>query len=721
MKKLISAYIFALSSITLFPLTSHANETIAMADQWYERSFEQLLKTKIVTSTREEQDIQLSPNTISVYTAADIKRMGIRSIKELLDRTTGFFVNRQLAGPVIGSRGFIGDNEQFLLLIDGHSANSIVDKGAGNFFLFPFLEHIERVEILRGPGSTLWGSDAALGIIHIITKKGADIDGITAMHSVSSADNFQYANVQAGKAITEDINYMFSVTTSESKGFGQGEAYLPKDGAWERFEDSSEVYFKAQIQDITVYARSADMRNARPGGSIADPIGFFPTAEAYTRRQHNYIDIQHKTDLTKILNLETRFFSDMIQGYQAQINPTISSGATIVEESASNKEQALGLEMIAKLQANAYHNVLIGLRAVQTEIDPVTNGVLFPATSSPSATANLRTMRVVPEAFDRNIAVFVEDDWKVHEDVNIIYGIRVDKNTLREDSTIVLPRFSLNWQANSDWSTQYSYTTGYIRPPVGIGFLQQEQYNTGLSAASGNIYGAQESEEVQNHDIRIGYNHDPFSIKWNLYRTSIDKSFNFLYEPDPLFEKVLFYINTNKIIIYGNELEFNYVPSETWNLYANLSYVMESRLDDQTGSAFGINYDLDNTLFGFSEGAFTGDGTIIGYPHKMWNLGVNVFFTDHISTNVHYRGWADIQSRHRIDSLTVGESDRSYGPEHFLDLNVRYNNIANTNLSIAMFIKNVLNNDDSEIAMLYFTQEWSERKRSIGMDMSYRF
>ena len=719
-------------------LNANKQTTVAAAgDKWYERSFEQLLNTKIITSTRQEQSISLSPNNVSVYTAADLKRMGIRSIKELLDRTPGFFVNQQLAGPAIGSRGFIGDNEQFLLLIDGHSANSIVDKGAGNFFIFPFLEHIDRVEILRGPGSTLWGSDAALGIIHIITKDGSDMNGLTASYSAASADNYQYMNVRSGKAVSDDISYMFSVTSAKSNGFpNEKPNYLAGDGRWEAFDDSHEIYVKAKIQDFTVYARSADMRNLRPGGSIALnslDIWFSPSdyevykrlinEKAWTRRQQNYIDIQHNKQLSDTFSLETRFFNDLIQGYQAQINPALTQGAIDIEESGANKENSLGLETIGRWKPGNGHQLMIGLRAVQTEVDPVSNSVLYPATTNATDTATLRSIRAVPKGKDRNIAVFIEDDWAINESINLIYGVRIDKNTLREDNTIVLPRLGLNWKFNQDWAVQYSYTTGYIRPPVGIGFLGQEQYNTNLSAPGGKIYGATESEEVGSNEIRLTYTHDPISFKWNFYNTIIDNSFNFIYEPENIltFDRILFYVNTNKITTRGTEFEFNYFASDIWNLYANASYVYKANLADPTGSAFGINFDLNNTVYNFSEGLFTQRGDNIGYPHLMWNFGVNVFFSDSLSANLHYRGWTSMPTRKNVNLLYPGPSDRSFGPEHFFDLNLRYEEVGGTKLNLGFFIKNLLNNDTSRIRTLYFSQDWSERKRSIGFDASYTF
>ena len=703
-----------------------ASEHDSQEDKWYERSFEQLLDTKIITATRSEKSIDQSPSMITVYTEADIKRMGIRSIKELLERTTGFFTNKQLAGPVIGSRGFIGDNEQFLLLIDGHSVNSIADKGAGNFFLFPFLEHVKRVEIQRGPGSTLWGSDAALGVIHIITQDGEDIDGVVTTYSQSSEDNQRYIHARGGESVAEDVSYMFSFTAAESEGFSDD--ILGDAGNWEEFDDSWEFYLKAKLKNTTIYARATDQRNNRPGGSQNAWWGI--DEEAYARRRHTFLDIKHNRKLSESFDIEARFFTDMIEQWQSMINPVISNGAEIVEESAATRENALGTEVIGRWAANSNHNVLVGFRAVRTEVDPVSNDVFIPTDPESLKPGPLLTVRVIPESTDENMALFIEDDWAINEKFNLIAGVRIDRNTLREESTIVLPRFGLNWKISSQWTAQYSYTTGYIRPPVAIGFLDQAQQQVDPFDINkfSKIYGAPDSEQVYNHDLRISFNRKPFSASWNLYHTTIDDSFNFILEEGVVDgeNRALYFINTATIKTYGSEFEFNYVPSKNWNLYGNFSYVIDSKLEEHTGSSYGVDYDLNDTVFDFGEGAFLEDGTVAGYPHQIWNLGVNYFFGDQLSANLHYRGWSDLVTRDRIESgdgfnSVIGEGTEEYGPEHYVDFNIRYEKVAGTNLDAALFVKNLLDNDDAETGMLYYAQPWVGIGRSVGVNLSYTF
>ncbi len=708
----------ALSCIALLCIASFAvaeNTDQASEQPWYERSFEQLLDTKIITPTRDTQSLRNSAAAISVYTANDIKRMGIRTVKELLERTTGFFVNKQLAGAAIGSRGYIGDNEQFLLLIDGHNANSIVDKGPGFFFLFPMLENVKRVEIVRGPGSTLWGSDAALGIIHIITKDGTDIDGPVATYSYATEDRYRYANVQAGEKLAEDISYIVSFTGAKAEGFPEDgvDPFWP--GRWEQIDDSWELYFTAQLRNTTVHTRAADLKNSNPSMNVFQATNL--DQPPYYRRRHIYLDIEHSRAISNSLSLELRVFTDLMERWQKLRNMINSKGISTVMESAASKENALGLELLGKWRPHSQHALLFGLRAVRTEIDPVTNNVSYPSTSEPPSAGTVFNLRVVPEDIDENIAVFIEDDWRISKDINSTLGLRLDRNNLREKNTIVLPRLGINWQFAPSWSSHYSYNTGYIRPPVGIGFLGQETFNTFTNDNSEEytalIYGASDSEKVYSHDLQLQFKRNPLIANLALFHTQIDDAFNFLFQADSADDptRILFFINTNTIKSYGYELSFQYLPISEWDFYGNLSHVLQAKVDKLTGSEAGIDYDFFNDFTPFAP-----DGTVAAYPQQIWNLGLNYQHKDTLTLNLHYRGWSDMHMSENFTNRKI-----SFGPEHFFDLNIVFNKLLGTQLNVALFAKNLLDNDDSEIAMLLFRNEWSERGRSMGIKLDYQF
>lgn len=250
----------------------------------------------VITASKKEQRVDNAPSVVTVYTAEDIERQGLRNIGELLDRTVGYFNTRNAANPIIGNRGIVaGENEPYLLLIDGHNMNSIVDKGPDDYPLFPLLSNIKRVEIIRGPGSTLWGSDAALGIIHLITKDGKDIAGIKTTVDYATEDEYRYANIQYGDDGSDPHqDLMLSFTCAKSDGYSE-EGFLPHEswrpfGLWgpiDKIKDSWELYGKLHQNNFTITARASDLMDSRLNQSMG------AQDQKYNRRRHYFLNIGH--------------------------------------------------------------------------------------------------------------------------------------------------------------------------------------------------------------------------------------------------------------------------------------------------------------------------------------------------------------------------------------------------------------------------------------------
>ncbi|MDD5035853.1 MAG: TonB-dependent receptor [Methylococcaceae bacterium] len=142
-------------------------------------SLEQLMDVQVISVARKPQKLAESAAAIHVISQEDIRRSGMSSIPELLRLAPGINV-AQFDGNkwAISSRGF---NEVFssnlLVLVDGRTVYSPIFSGVyWDVQDFP-LEDIERIEVIRGPGGTLWGANAVNGVINIITKRAKDTQG----------------------------------------------------------------------------------------------------------------------------------------------------------------------------------------------------------------------------------------------------------------------------------------------------------------------------------------------------------------------------------------------------------------------------------------------------------------------------------------------------------------------------------------------------------------
>lgn len=152
-------------------------------------SLEELLEVKVSGITRQETDGFKSTSAVFVITSDEIRRFGATSIPQLLQMVPGFNVG-QLSGNMwaINARGSANRfSRQLLMMIDGRNVYSPTVNNIYWDHVDTILEDIERIEIIRGPGSSLWGSNAANGIINIVTKNSKETIG--AMAYVQAATN----------------------------------------------------------------------------------------------------------------------------------------------------------------------------------------------------------------------------------------------------------------------------------------------------------------------------------------------------------------------------------------------------------------------------------------------------------------------------------------------------------------------------------------------------
>jgi outer membrane receptor for ferrienterochelin and colicins len=151
-------------------------------DTLLQLSLEQLMNVKVVTASGFPQTAAEAPSTITVITAEQIKERGYEQLEDALRDIPGIDMIHLngYAPTLIYFRGMYGaENLRALLMIDGIVENNLVGT---NDFAGPAysLHNVDRIEIIWGPASALYGANAFGGVINIITKKGADINGFTA-------------------------------------------------------------------------------------------------------------------------------------------------------------------------------------------------------------------------------------------------------------------------------------------------------------------------------------------------------------------------------------------------------------------------------------------------------------------------------------------------------------------------------------------------------------
>lgn len=151
-------------------------------------SLEDLMTLEITSASRKSQSLADTAAAVFVITNEDIRRSGVTNIPDALRMAPGVTVARIDSNKwAITARGFNGRfARKLLVLIDGRSAYSPLFSGVFWDVQDTLLEDIERIEVIRGPGATIWGANAVNGVINIITKKAADTRGGLAVAGAGS-------------------------------------------------------------------------------------------------------------------------------------------------------------------------------------------------------------------------------------------------------------------------------------------------------------------------------------------------------------------------------------------------------------------------------------------------------------------------------------------------------------------------------------------------------
>lgn len=145
-------------------------------------TLEQLGNVEVTTISKGPERMQQIPAAVYVLTQEDIRRSGATSIPEALRLVPGVEVSRVTSDSwAVGIRGFeSGFSKSVLVLIDGRSVYTPLFEGVYWDVQNVMLEDVERIEVVRGPGGTIWGANAVNGVINIITKKAKDTHGTLA-------------------------------------------------------------------------------------------------------------------------------------------------------------------------------------------------------------------------------------------------------------------------------------------------------------------------------------------------------------------------------------------------------------------------------------------------------------------------------------------------------------------------------------------------------------
>lgn len=206
-KKFLSVTCFSVGIFTASSFAAHAQQDDEL-DALMQMPLKQLMEIEVTSVSKRAEKANETAAAISVITAEDIRRSGHNTVPEVLRGIPGVQVSRLNSGWwAITARGNANQfGNKLLVLLDGRSIYNPLFSGVVWEEQGTPLEDIERIEVIRGPGSTLWGSNAVNGVINIITKHSKDTQGDMIAGGAGTYDNASGYMRHGGK-IGENSTY----------------------------------------------------------------------------------------------------------------------------------------------------------------------------------------------------------------------------------------------------------------------------------------------------------------------------------------------------------------------------------------------------------------------------------------------------------------------------------------------------------------------------------
>lgn len=324
-------------------------EAAPQAADLTELSLDQLTRLEVATvygASKFEQKVTEAPSSVSIVTAEDIKTFGYRNLADILRSQRGFFVTYDRNYDYIGARGVDrsgGYDSRILVLVDGHRTNENMYDTAfiGNEFVLD-TDLIERVEIIRGPGSSLYGDNAFFGVINIVTRHGGSLRGVEASAEAASYNSYK-GRLSYGNRFDNGLALSLSGTAYDSKG--QTGLYYPE------FNDAAHNYGVARNLDYERYYNlfgTASLRDFTLQGAFSSRTKGVPTASFgatfddprfLTVDSRGYLDLKYEHTFANDWQTTARAYYDYYHYYEdIPFDSPVAGEAPILNlDSALNK------------------------------------------------------------------------------------------------------------------------------------------------------------------------------------------------------------------------------------------------------------------------------------------------------------------------------------------------------------------------------------------------
>jgi outer membrane cobalamin receptor len=563
----------------------------------YDRDLESELKflaaerQTVVTASKLEERVEKTIATTTVITQDEIRRIGARNLFDALRLVPGIGVTQTALGireiEVRGVKTFF--SEKVLFLLNGHPLDHNLNN-AGSTWVYDDLpvDTIQRIEVVRGPGSALYGANAFLAVINIITQDAKDVDGVQTSAGWGSFDTQQY-RASWGKQFDNTAEAAIHFNFTDTNGIGTS---VPEDSLSIQGKDSLapglsqlterryDLEWKLGYQGFKLDGRYI---NKRMGAFVG---ANFALSDRTDQDYENYfIRLSRTWVIQDDFRIDANIYHDFFSfNNLLQLEPSVFARPAL-------KAARTGGELQGTYRIAANNTLIAGFSYAEEEQYDATH-------EGGSSPKSLQPIMPFTEAVGRRRwGVYAQDVWDAFDTLRITLGARYDDYS--DFGGTFNPRLGLNWEFIDNYSLKFSYGTAYRAPAFGELSLINNQLLAGNSSL--------EPEEAETFETGIiAHPVSRLTAQAVYYHSRISKIIGLV----PTSQSLARYENNGAIISEGVELEGRYDLGEEFQ-----------------GSYVAANYVYQNPT--------QNDRRLPNVPHNRANVMLNWAFDSHWSGLAH--------------------------------------------------------------------------------------
>lgn len=582
------------------------NAQAASEEELTEYSLEEL----VVSTTRSEISVKDAPNSVVVITREDIEKQNANSLAEVLRSIAGLQV---IAGsgpgghtlPAVSIRG--SESDHVLLLIDGRRIGTYPFAQNARDLDRVRLDDVERIEIVKGPGSVLYGSNALGGLINVILRKPTE-DTREVYLSQRYLEGEGSFSTDIGAYVQAKERNKFSWSAAASRNHGDSISYTP--GVDENYGGNNiNVALNTEWAFSDKETLQLNYRNSNEdlsSGSVSSSSGAYRSyykndrddyGVKYTGRNKDtnwYVDVYRSAWTMSYYNTLPSAWADY-----HDLDTTIAEGQVV--HNFNNGHIVTG--GLSYMKEDVRSTYLVGGSDVESA------GQIYIAGQSLD----------LSETSDNNTAGYLQDEWRIGEKFLVIPAFRVEHHSKFGDEFV--PKIGMTYFAEEDLRFKLNFGKGYRTPSLTERYMSWNHHMGTVMRIVGNP--DLEPETSKSIEVAVEKDWKDNSIKLALYRSEVDNLINMSTSNVPqeikdLYPDVMllyYYQNIDKGLLQGAELSGKHSLSKELSFNWGYNYLhaidreSKSRLEYRPRHQFSTglvyaplksdwSYSLDSIFYG---------------------------------------------------------------------------------------------------------------------------